>query len=119
MWVLDGSGTATRPFVAWPSPGPFPLAAFSVSPFGTTTVNDTGWTIQSDSIDLSGAQVTVTRAGAELPVTVTQLLGNRGSTYALRFNPEGWLPEAGSSYQVDVAGVNSPISYSVDVVSCP
>ncbi len=118
MWVTGGSGTATRPFVAFPPPGPFPLEAFSSSPFGST-VNDTGWTLQSDSIALGSAQVAVTSNGEALPVVVTQLQGGFGSSHALRFNPQGWLPQAGRSYAVSVTGVTAPFGYTVDVISCP
>ena len=31
----------------------------------------------------------------------------------------GWTPAAGESYTVTVAGVSTPISYTVDFVDCP
>ena len=83
-----------------------------------TTIDTTGWTIQSDSINLAGAMVTVTAGGMNMPVSVTQLSGGYGSRYALRFNPMGWTTMAGQTYSVSVAGVSMPISYDVQVVSC-
>ncbi len=114
MWVIGGSGDAAKEFVAWPPPGTFPLQA--VAPIWTG-IDETGWSIQSDSIDLSGAQVTVTRDGTELPVTVTQLLPGYGSQYAISMIPEGWTTEVGT-YRVEVSGVPTPISYDVTVVDC-
>jgi hypothetical protein len=65
--------------------------------------------------------VTVTDNSTSLPVTVTQLLGGYGSSYAIRFNPSGWTSTAGHTYQVTVTapGLASPISYAVEVVTCP
>jgi hypothetical protein len=78
----------------------------------------TGWTVQSDSINLQTAQVTVTSAGADLPVVVTQLSSGYGSRYALRFNPMGWTTKAGETYKVKLAGVSPAIEYDVQVVDC-
>ena len=101
--------------MAWPPPGMVPLQAFGT---GRTTIDTTGWTIQSDSINLAGAQVTVMMDGAAQPVTVTQLQGGYGSRYAIRFNPMGWTTQAGKTYSVSVGGVSMPITYDVQVVAC-
>jgi uncharacterized protein YkwD len=115
MWVIGGSGAVNPAFTAWPSPGLFPIQAMNAS---FQSVDQTGWTIQSSSIDLGGAQVTVTDAGQSKPVKVTQLANNYGSTYAISMIPEGWTSQAGHTYAVSVAGVSQAISYEVQMVDC-
>jgi roadblock/LC7 domain-containing protein len=105
-----------KPWVAWPPAGQIPIQAFS-SRF--SSVDQTGWSLQSDSIDFKSAQVAVTSGAMSLPVTVTQLGSGYGSTYAMRFNPMGWQTAAGQTYSVKVSGTSSPIEYDVTVVDCP
>ena len=116
MWTLNGTGKANKAWTAWPSPGVIPLQA--LTPAHGTGVDSTGWTVQSDSINLAGAQVTVTVDGTAQPVTVTQLDANYGSRYAIRFNPTGWTTQAGKTYSVSVTGIPTAISYDVQIVSC-
>ena len=116
-WVINGSGNAGKPYTAWPPSGPVPLDAINIP--GVTSVDSTGWSVQSYSINLANAVVTVTDNGTNMPVTVTQLLPNYGSPYALRFNPMGWTSQAGHTYDVAITGISTPINYSVQVVSCP
>ncbi|MFO0571882.1 MAG: CAP domain-containing protein, partial [Polyangiaceae bacterium] len=115
LQVIGGSGAANKAWTAFPPPGDVPLELWSVS---WTSLDQTGWTIQSDSISLSNAQVTVTDAGANKPVTVTPLSSGYGSSYAIRFNPQGWTAQAGHTYSVNVTGTSQPISYQVKVVAC-
>jgi hypothetical protein len=115
MWTLNGSGNAGKQWMAWPPAGVVPFQALATT---RNSVDTTGWTVQSDSINLANAQVTVTVDGAAQPVTVTQLGGGYGSRYAIRFNPMGWTTQAGKMYAVSVTGVPTPISYQVQVVSC-
>jgi hypothetical protein len=115
MQNLRGTGDAGKAWMAWPPPGVFPLQALVM---GRGSLDDTGWTIQSDEIELQGAQVSVSSGGANLPVTVTQLQGGYGSRYAFRFNPNGWESAAGQTYAVSVSGIETPISYEVSVVDC-
>jgi hypothetical protein len=115
MQNLNGDGEAGKEWMAWPPPGVFPIQAVVMN---RGSLDDTGWTIQSDEIDLSDATVTVTSGGADLPVDVTELLGGYGSRYAIRFNPSGWETAAGQTYAVSVGGVDTPISYEVIVVDC-
>jgi hypothetical protein len=116
MWTLNGTGKVGKPWMAWPAPGIIPLQA--LTPARGSGVDSTGWTIQSDTVNLANAQVAVTMDGADQPVTVTQLLGGYGSRYAIRFNPMGWTTQAGKTYSVSVTGVTPAISYDVQVVSC-
>jgi uncharacterized protein YkwD len=101
---------------AWPAPGAIPLQAMQGG-FGQK-VDSTGWTIQSDTINLASAMVTVMSDGMAMPVTITQLGAGYGSRYAIRFNPMGWSTTAGKSYQVSVAGTSMPINYTVQIVDC-
>jgi uncharacterized protein YkwD len=101
---------------AWPAPGIIPLQAMQGG-FGQK-VDSTGWTVQSDKINLAMAQVTVMSDGMNLPVTITQLGTGYGSTYAFRFNPMGWTTTAGKTYMVSVTGASMPIDYSVQIVDC-
>jgi len=82
-------------------------------------VDSTGWSVQSDNINLTGAQVTVTMDGAAQPVTVTQLDQNYGAKYAIRFNPSGWATQAGKTYSVAVSNIPTAINYTVQIVDCP
>jgi hypothetical protein len=106
-WVIGGSGNAGKQFVAWPPPGPVPREAIAIP--GVPSVDSVGWTVQSDSINLANAQVTVLEDGVDKPVTVTQLLANYGSRYAIRINPQGWTSQAGKSYAVSVTNISTPI----------
>jgi len=116
MWTLSGTGRVGKPWMAWPAPGIIPLAA--MTPARGTGVDTTGWSIQSDTINLATAQVAVTSGGVAMPVTVTQLLGGYGSRYAIRFNPMGWTTQAGKTYSVAVTGVTPAINYDVQIVAC-
>jgi hypothetical protein len=85
--------------------------------FGSS-LDQTGWSIQSDSIDLGAGTVSITSGGSELPVTVTELPGGYGSKYALNITPDGWETTAGQTYSVSVTGTSTPVSYDIDVVDC-
>jgi hypothetical protein len=115
MKVIGGSGSAGAAFTAFPSPGDFPYEALHAS---FAPVDETGWTIQSDTISLDGATVTVDDEGTNMPVQVVQLDGGYGSTYALNLLPQGWTAQAGHTYSVSVTGASQPIDYEVHLVSC-
>ncbi|MES1207198.1 MAG: CAP domain-containing protein [Pseudomonadota bacterium] len=117
MWTLNGKGEVGKVWMAWPASGTIPLQA--VLGARGQSLDTTGWTVQSDTINLAGAQVAVTVDGVAQPVTVTQLDPNYGSRYALRFNPTGWTTQAGKTYSVAVTGIATPISYTVQIVDCP
>ena len=46
------------------------------------------------------------------------LWGGYGSTYAIRFTPDGWTSQAGSTYTVTIGGIGEPITYEVNMVQC-
>jgi len=99
-----------KPWVAWPPPGAVPINAL-------LSVDYTGWSIRSDTINLSNAQVSVQSGGTNLPVTVAQAAGY-GSVFGVSFQPAGWHSTVGTTYTVNVTGINSPIQYSVTIVGC-
>ena len=115
MSVLTGNGNAGTQWVAWPSPGYFPIQAVSQS---WTSIDDTGWSLQSDVVDLTGATVLVTEDGQPRPVKTTTLLQHYGSTTALMIMPQGWRSRAGSTYKVTVVGADMPVEYEVTMVDC-
>jgi len=115
MWVLGGTASGGNTWTAWPSAGVFPVEAVNAS---FQSIDQTGWTLQSDTVKLSGAKVTITDAGNDRPVTVSGLSGGYGSSYAIRMLPQGWTTTAGHTYQVEVTSISQPISYSVQVVVC-
>jgi hypothetical protein len=116
MHTVGGTGKAGKPWMAWPPAGTIPLQALTGA--HGASVDTTGWSIQSDSIDLSNAVVTVTSDGAAQPVMLTQLLPNYGTKYAIDFIPQGWKTQAGKTYSVSVSGVTPAITYQVQVVDC-
>lgn len=118
-WVIGGSGNAGKAWVAWPPPGPVPLAAINIP--GVPSIDSTGWSVQGYSANVNNATVTVTDNGQNLPVTTSNLLANYGSSSAIKFIPMGWTAQAGHTYQVTVSGggLTTPISYSVQVEACP
>lgn len=109
-------GSADQEWTAWPTPGAFPIQA-TTDNWGRS-LDETGWSIQSDDIDLADATVTITLDGSELPVSVAVLQGGYGSNHAISIIPDGWETEVDSTYVVSVTGVSSPITYSVTFVDC-
>lgn len=119
MWVIGGQGGGDAAWTAWPPPGVVPIDAIHVPEVPWADVDETGWTIQSDAIDLGAAQVTIREGGVDLPVKTTALMGGFGSASAVAMTPQGWTSEAGKTYTVEVNGVPQPFSYDVQVVACP
>jgi len=115
LMTLGGSGKAGKAYAAWPPAGDVPLPALTVE----GSLDKVGWSIQSDTINLASAKVTITDAGTDRPVTVMQLPANYGSKYAISMVPMGWSTTAGHTYEVAVSGTPTPVNYSVNVVSCP
>lgn len=118
LYVIGGGGNAGKPWMAWPSPGLVPLQAMYVDAVNWSDVDAAGWTVQSDSIELGAATVSVKEGGVDKPVTVNGLGANYGSTSAVRFVPKGWKVEAGKTYDVTLGNVSQAIAYSVTIVDC-
>ncbi len=110
-WVIGGSGQANKPYAAFPSAGPVPFEAAQLA-------DSTGWSIQSDSINLDQASVSVSDGAQSLPVQVSSLSPNYGSRWAVKL-VHAWKVEASKTYTVNVTGISSPISYQVQVLRCP
>jgi hypothetical protein len=95
-----------------------PLQAMHVETVGWSDVDAAGWSVQSDSIELGAATVSVKEGGVDRPVTVNGLGANYGSSSAVRFVPKGWKVEAGKTYDVVLGNVSQAIAYSVTIVDC-
>ncbi|HMV68197.1 MAG TPA: CAP domain-containing protein [Myxococcota bacterium] len=114
--VGSGTGRSDHRWAAWPAPGPVPIQAIEAG--GSLSTDETGWSVQSDDIDLTGATATVHDGDAELPVNVTALLEGYGSRWAIKIRPAGWRSAVGHHYDVAVTGGAEPIRYTVDVIDC-
>ena len=107
LGVFDTSGSSTRPWTGYPNPGfaPLPTAAHS-------------WSFHTGSA-LRDATVEVRSGGSVLPVTVYSPGGTYGRQEAIAWDPSGWTPTAGVTYEVTVSGfADGPVSYSVTLVDC-
>lgn len=121
MHVIGGLGSdssGSPRFTAWPPAGKIPIGAFYPETAWWANLDQVGWTVQSDRVDVADATVTVTSDGETLPVDSFPLLPGYGSESAIRFTPKGWKTEAGKTYMVSLSGVNPPISYAVEVLDC-
>jgi len=117
LHVIGGTGRAGARWTAWPPPGDFPIQAVRTLPW--TRLEAAGWSIQSDELDLRGAEVRVFRDGQELPVVVNSRLDTGyGSTFAISVRPDGWTMQVGRTYSVAVRGLKEDIDYDIDVVDC-
>lgn len=116
MQNIGGTGKAGKAWMAWPPPGPFPMQAYT--DVYQRSLDSTGWSIQSKSIDLSQAQVSVTSGGQSKPVKVEQLMGTYGQAKAIRIVLDGWKATAGQTYAVAVSGVATPIAYEFQLIDC-
>ena len=116
LLVIGGKGKFKRPYTAWPAPGPFPIQALAG---GQGSIDQTGWSIQTDQVNLGTSKVTVSANGQNLPVVTTVLGQGYGAQYALSFKPQGWKSQAGVTYTVSVDKVGpQPWTYDVQMVDC-
>lgn len=113
LGVREVVGEPERSWIAWPPPGTVPSELLSVYGYH---VDREGWSVQSDLIDLSTAEVVVSTGGVEYPVEARQLQPNMGSRWAISFTLEN-VPVAGA-YHVEILGVDEPIAYDVELVDC-
>lgn len=118
-YVLGGSGSHGAEWVAWPPPGPVPFEVMDpILTFSAPSVDEIGWTVQSDSIALGDATVGVSRGGESLEVESWSLAAWYGSQHAIAFRPVGWSSEPGATYDVSVDTGSRTIEYSVRFVTC-
>ena len=110
----EKSAAEPREWVAWPPPGPVPIDAIR-----RTRVDDTGWTIQSSSLDLDEAIVEVRVAGQPRPLKVLPLERTMGSLTAIRFLPKGWWTKADERYDVHLTKGDTVIDFTVEPIMCP
>lgn len=115
MRTQSGGGVGTNPWTAWPPPGYYPLDWNDLS---WTALEETGWSLQSDDINLSQANVTVTEGGQNRPMWVSSLYGGYGSQYAIKMMPQGWALQPNRTYTVKVTGTSPPISYQFTTLDC-
>jgi MYXO-CTERM domain-containing protein len=113
FYQVGGKGNAMVAYVGWPPAGPVPLQAFTA-----TELDKSGWSLQSDTINLNMATATVTDGTTSQPVTVSTNIGSYGATYAMGIVPNGWTSQAGHDYTVTIGGTKTPIAYTVSVVDC-
>jgi hypothetical protein len=127
--VVDGSGlgaksvgdpaakqTSMEPkseLVAWPPAGEVPIDLFRFE-----RLDELGWTVQSSTLDLESAVVSVTTSGQELPMAVVALERWKGSRSALKLTPIGWKTEASKRYTVHVTGDAIDASWVVEPTDC-
>ncbi len=116
MQNMSGTGDAESTFTPWPPAGIVPVEMFRINDW--LDLDQIGWSVQSEDIDLSGAEVTVTANGTPVSVSVSVLDGNYGFANALRIVPEGWTTETNVSYRVVLDGLDTPLEYTVEVVDC-
>ena len=112
-------------WTAWPPPGDVPRGMLESYGY---TVDEVGWSIQSDVYALEDARVTLTVEGTEYEMDVIPLSPWMGSASAIRWRLPGELHGVEGPYDVHVQSVaqpgpNSPAPYSIDytvrIVDCP
>ena len=116
MYVIGGSGSGNSPWTAWPPPGIVPYELMNLA---WATLEETGWSIQSDSTNLSNAAVTITLDdGTDLPVTVTELAPIMAvNTPSV---DSQWMGIAASrTYDVHIEATGGVIDYSVELLIVP
>ena len=111
VWYQGGAGTAEPAWTAWPPPGEVPHDVL-----GQGTLDWTGWSVQSDTLDLHDRAVRVWQDDVEVPVVVTTLSDGDGSATALSFRPDGWTAQVGPTYRVELQGTD--IAYELWFVDC-
>ena len=70
FYQVGGTGKAGVAYVGWPPAGPVPLQAFTA-----TELDKSGWSLQSDTINLNTATATVMDGTTNQPVTVSDGAG--------------------------------------------
>lgn len=107
LGVFDGSGSSDRPWTAYPNQGfaPMPTAQYT-------------WSFHSNA-GLRDATVEVRSGGSALPVSVYYPGSTYGRQESIAWDPEGWTPAAGTTYEVTIGNFSGgPITYTVTLVDC-
>lgn len=111
-----------RSWIAWPAAGDNPIDIVTSTDFNGENLDSSGWSIQSNQIDLTEASVRVELLPDSLdrPVSVRTLSPNFGSLWAIAFRPQGWRATAGQAYEITVSPTDpsKDFSYVVRFVSC-
>ena len=118
VWVTEGDGQLVRDWIAWPPPGDVPAGVMTPSPYSDLSLDDTGWTVQSDTLDLNGVLVQVWEDGVARAVRSWSLAENYGSRSAVAFAPVGWRAQAGHAYAVNLTGPGVDVRYEVRLTDC-
>ncbi|MCB9693177.1 MAG: hypothetical protein H6736_15310 [Alphaproteobacteria bacterium] len=111
---MDAPVTPGGGWTPWPPAGETPVPLLELAQFD---VDRTGWSIQSDTLDLTGTTVRLTWDGVEQILATTPLQGGLGSVYGVSFTPETLVPN-GVTWTVEVLGAPEPITYSGRKVAC-
>jgi hypothetical protein len=112
-YVTGGGGSAGKDWVAWPPNGTMPHTAMDF--------DAVGWTVQSDTIVLAGAIITVIEYPGAITRTMTApvtLGAGFGSQYAISFAPSGWTSGPGKTYSISVEAGGRCIQSVSYVVNC-
>ncbi len=100
IWINgDFKPSGTTDFVPWPPRGYLPANLFP-----------TRWSVSRTDADFSGASVSMTRNGANVPVTIISRNDNGAGDNTLVWVPQTPLPKGAAdiTFRVSVTGVNSP-----------
>jgi hypothetical protein len=89
-----------------------------ITSFRGPSVDEIGWTLQSDSINLNDAMVSVRNRGEDRPVEAWSLLPWYGSQYAIAFRPVGWTSTVDESYDITVVAGDRTIEWTVQFIGC-
>jgi len=110
QYVFDRTGRGNPKFIAYPPPGPVPMAAMRTG-FGYITT----WHFASSTYKVSSlTSVTVTRKSDGNKQTLrTRRIGNYGSPPGVSFTPR--TPKAGETYTVQLGTI---YSYTISFVDC-
>lgn len=114
MRVVKGFGGPT-PWIAWPPPGYYPMELHDVA---YQTIDQTGWTIQTNGVSLTEVSATIAESGVQKPVEVVALGGNYGSQGAIKITPSGWGIQPGATYAVTASTPSHVIDYEFQAVDC-
>ncbi len=115
----------TTAWTAWPPPGDIPRGMLESYGY---TVDEVGWSVQSDRYALEDARVTLTVDGTEHEMQVVPLAPWMGSASAIRWRLPAELHGLEGPYDVHVSSPMNPgpdgplpfaFDYTVRIIDCP